>query len=167
MQHQIILLEGYYVMTIQYSINFSKQQAWHWLATSQGLAVWFPELSIEGEGNSAKLVFQMEDFREEMAILEYIEEQLIRYEWDQAVVAFELSGSDKEPVVTFTERIPADYHNDYGDATSELAGWSIHNERLAAWMKGEKPPTIKDIHPLWEARIKQICQQLHESEIEE
>ena len=166
MQHQMILQDGYYLMTIQYPINFSKAQAWHWLATSQGLDIWFPELSIEGEGDSAKIVFSMGDFREEMAILEFYEEQLIRYEWDQAVVAFEISGSDKEPQVTFTERIPADYVNDYEDATNDLVGWSIHNERLAAWMKGKNPPAIKDIHPQWEAKIKEICQELQEDEKE-
>ncbi|MGQ7418807.1 hypothetical protein ACTGUK_00780 [Streptococcus suis] len=56
-----------YLLTISYTVQTSLVEAWDLLATDSGFARWFPQLRVEGD----KLIFEMEDFRENMDLLEY------------------------------------------------------------------------------------------------
>ncbi len=58
---------GHYLLSICYSVSASLAESWDLLATDSGFARWFPQLRVEGD----KLIFEMEDFRETMDLLEY------------------------------------------------------------------------------------------------
>ncbi|MGQ7446806.1 hypothetical protein ACTGUT_07575 [Streptococcus suis] len=58
---------GHYLLSICYTVPANLAEAWDLLATNSGFVRWFPQLRVEGD----KLIFEMEDFRETMDLLEY------------------------------------------------------------------------------------------------
>lgn len=88
---------GHYLLSICYSVSASLTEAWDLLATDSGFARWFPQLRVEGD----KLIFEMEDFRENMDLLEYRKNEKIAYRWDSATVSFTLSQLENQTLITF------------------------------------------------------------------
>ncbi|BCK43223.1 hypothetical protein [Streptococcus suis] len=88
-----------YLLTISYTVQTSLAESWDLLATDSGFARWFPQLRVEGD----KLIFEMEDFRENMDLLEYRKNEKIAYRWDSATVSFTLSQLENQTLITFEE----------------------------------------------------------------
>ena len=80
MKVQLNSLEKDYHLSIAYPVKADLAESWDLIASNAGFAKWFPQLRIEGD----KLIFEMEDFREEMENLAYQENQVIAYDWDGA-----------------------------------------------------------------------------------
>ena len=69
MKVQLNSLEKDYHLSIGYQVKADLAESWDLIASNAGFAKWFPQLRIEGD----KLIFEMEDFQEEMDLLAYQE----------------------------------------------------------------------------------------------
>ncbi|HEM4955341.1 TPA: ATPase [Streptococcus suis] len=134
-----------YLLTISYTVQTSLVEAWDLLATDSGFARWFPQLRVEGD----KLIFEMEDFRENMDLLEYRKNEKIAYRWDSATVSFTLSQLENQTLITFEERIPEDFGNEFANAQKDMTGWLVPNECIKKFLEGQEPPVCQPLQEKW------------------
>lgn len=144
MKSKIERLNGNYYLTIEY--KYSVEEPFQWFSTTEGFSKWFEELHIDND----KLVFLMDDFREEMDILSFIENKSVSYQWDQAKITFTVKSNS----IYFEEVIPVDYKNEFADSKKDMTGWCIHQERLSYLMNEKEAPEIEDIFNKWEAWVE-------------
>lgn len=133
MNVQLISLEKDYHLSIAYPVKADLAESWDLIASNAGFAKWFPQLRIEGD----KLIFEMEDFREEMELLTYQEEQVIAYDWDGARVSFQFENRDQGSYIHFEELIPKDFGNEFSNVAKDMTGWLVQNEFLSALLNGQ------------------------------
>ena len=136
MKVQLISLEKDYHLSIAYAVKADLAESWDLIASNAGFAKWFPQLRIEGD----KLIFEMEDFREEMDLLTYQEKQVIAYDWDGAKVSFHFEERDQGTDIRFEELIPKDFGNEFSNAQKDMTGWLVQNEFLSALLNGQEEP---------------------------
>ncbi|MEG3243861.1 SRPBCC domain-containing protein [Streptococcus suis] len=136
---------GHYLLSICYSVSASLTEAWDLLTTDSGFARWFPQLRVEGD----KLIFEMEDFRESMDLLEYRKNEKIAYTWDSATVSFTLSQLENQTLITFEERIPEDFGNEFANAQKDMTGWLVQNECIKKVLEGQEPPVRQPLQEKW------------------
>lgn len=134
-----------YLLTISYIVPAGLAETWNLLATDSGFARWFPQLRVEGD----KLVFEMEDFRETMDLLEYRKNEKIAYTWDSAIVSFTLSQLENQTLITFEERIPEDFGNEFANAQKDMTGWLVQNECIKKVLEGQEPPVRQPLQEKW------------------
>ncbi|HEL2052893.1 TPA: ATPase [Streptococcus suis] len=134
-----------YLLTISYIVQTSLVEAWDLLATDSGFARWFPQLRVEGD----KLIFDLEDFRESMDLLEYRKNEKIAYRWDSATVSFTLSQLENQTLITFEERIPEDFGNEFANAQKDMIGWLVQNECIKKVLEGQEPPVRQPLQEKW------------------
>ncbi|MDG4523481.1 ATPase [Streptococcus suis] len=115
------------------------------LATNSGFVRWFPQLRVEGD----KLIFEMEDFRENMDLLEYRKNEKIAYRWDSATVSFTLSQLENQTLITFEERIPEDFGNEFANAQKDMTGWLVQNECIKKVLEGQNLPVRQPLQEKW------------------
>lgn len=144
MKTDIEKASGNYHLTIEYPVSVT--EPFTWFSTTEGFSRWFDELHIE----NGKLVFLMDDFREEMDILSLVEKESVSYQWDQATVRF----TAKDNRVLFEEIIPVDCSNEFADSAQDMAGWCTHHERLSYIMNGREAPEVMDIVGKWESWVR-------------
>ncbi|HFR3769734.1 TPA: ATPase [Streptococcus suis] len=135
----------HYQLNVAYSVSASLTETWDLLATDAGFAKWFPELHIEGQ----KLVFEMEDFREEMDLLAYREPHEIVYTWDTARVGFILTEQEGGSHIAFEEIIPKDFGNEFATAEKDMTGWLVQHECIQALLEGAEVPEQKTLQEKW------------------
>lgn len=133
MKVQLISLEKDYHLSIGYQVKADLAESWDLIASNAGFAKWFPQLRIEGD----KLIFEMEEFREEMDLLAYQENQVIAYDWDGARVSFQFENRDQGSYIHFDELIPKDFGNEFSNAAKDMTGWLVQNEFLSALLNGQ------------------------------
>lgn len=136
---------GHYLLSICYSVSASLTEAWDLLATDSGFARWFPQLRVEGD----KLIFELEDFRETMDLLEYRKKEKIAYRWDSATDSFTLSQLENQTLITFEERIPEDFGNEFANAQKDMTGWLVQNECIKKFLEGKEPPVRQPLQEKW------------------
>ena len=129
-------LEKDYHLSIAYTVKADLAESWDLIASNAGFAKWFPQLRIEGD----KLIFEMDDFREEMEFLAYQENQVIAYDWDGAKVSFQFENRDQGSYIRFEELIPKDFGNEFSNAAKDMTGWLVQNEFLSALLNGQEEP---------------------------
>lgn len=143
MESKIERFNGSYKLSIEYDYNV--EEPFKWFSTTEGFSRWFEELHIEND----KLVFSMDDFREEMEIISFKDNESISYQWDEAVVKFTV----KDREIHFEEVIPVDYKNEFADSKKDMAGWCVHNERLSYLMNQKEAPEVTNLIEKWEAWV--------------
>ncbi|HEM2541344.1 TPA: ATPase [Streptococcus suis] len=141
---------GYYLLSICYSVSASLTETWDLLATNSGFARWFPQLRVEGD----KLIFEMEDFRETMDLLEYRKNEKIAYRWDSAIVSFTLSQLENQTLITFEERIPEDFGNEFANAQKDMTGWLVQNECIKKFLESQEPPVRQPLQEKWKTFLE-------------
>ncbi|MBY4966509.1 ATPase [Streptococcus suis] len=141
---------GHYLLSICYSVSASLVEAWNLLATNSGFVRWFPQLRVEGD----KLIFEMEDFRENMDLLEYRKNEKIAYRWDSATVSFTLSQLENQTLITFEERIPEDFGNEFANAQKDMTGWLVQNECIKKFLEGQEPPVRQPLQEKWKTFLE-------------
>lgn len=134
-----------YLLTISYIVPAGLAETWNLLATDSGFARWFPQLRVEGD----KLVFEMEGFREVMDLLEYRKNEKIAYRWDSAIVSFTLSQLENQTLISFEERIPEDFGNEFANAQKDMTGWLVQNECIKKVLEGQEPPVRQPLQEKW------------------
>ena len=145
MNVQLISLEKDYHLSIGYQIKADLAESWYLIASNAGFAKWFPQLRIEED----KLIFEMEDFREEMELLVYQENQVIAYDWDGAKVSFHFVERDQGTDIRFEELIPKDFGNEFSNAAKDMTGWLVQNEFLSALLNGQEEPDRAALRAKW------------------
>ncbi|WP_373713633.1 ATPase [Streptococcus sp.] len=145
MKVQLISLEKDYHLSIAYPVKADLAESWDLIASNAGFAKWFPQLRIEGD----KLIFEMEDFREEMELLTYQEEQVIAYDWDGARVSFQFENRDQGSYIHFEEVIPKDFGNEFSNAAKDMTGWLVQNEFLSERLNGQDVPDRAVLRAKW------------------
>ncbi|HEL2554158.1 TPA: ATPase, partial [Streptococcus suis] len=138
-----------YLLSICYSVSASLAESWDLLATNSG-ARWFPQLRVEGD----KLIFEMEDFREVMELLEYRKNEKIAYRWDSATVSFTLSQLENQTLITFEERISEDFGNEFANAQKDMTGWLVQNECIKKILGGQEPPVRQPLQEKWKTFLE-------------
>ena len=145
MNVQLISLEKDYHLSIGYQVKADLAESWDLIASNAGFTKWFPQLRIEGD----KLIFEMEDFREEMELLTYQEEQVIAYDWDGAKVSFQFENRDQGSYIHFEEVVPKDFSNEFSNAAKDMTGWLVQNEFLSALLNGQDVPDWAALRAKW------------------
>ena len=145
MKVQLISLEKDYHLSIAYPVKADLAESWDLIASNAGFAKWFPQLRIEGD----KLVFEMEDFREEMDLMAYQENQVIAYDWDGAKVSFQFENRDQGSYIHFEEVIPKDFGNEFSNAAKDMTGWLVQNEFLSELLNGQEEPDRAALRAKW------------------
>lgn len=145
MKISITTTSTHYQLNVAYSVSASLTETWDLLATDAGSAKWFQELHIEGQ----KLVFEMEDFREEMDLLAYREPHEIVYTWDTARVGFILTEQEGGSHIAFEEIIPKDFGNEFATAEKDMTGWLVQHECIQALLEGAEVPEQKTLQEKW------------------
>ena len=138
-------LEKDYHLSIAYTVKADLAESWDLIASNAGFAKWFPQLRIEGD----KLIFEMEDFREEMDLLAYQENQVIAYDWDGARVSFQFENRDQGSYIHFEEVIPKDFGNEFSNAAKDMTGWLVQNEFLSELLNGQEEPDRAALRAKW------------------
>ena len=133
MKVQLISLEKDYHLSIGYQVKADLAESWDLIASNAGFTKWFPQLRIEGD----KLIFEMDDFREEMELLAYQENQVIAYDWDGARVSFQFENRDQGSYIHFDELIPKGFGNEFSNVAKDMTGWLVQNEFLSALLNGQ------------------------------
>ena len=145
MKVQLISLEKDYHLSIAYAVKADLAESWDLIASNAGFAKWFPQLRIEGD----KLIFEMEDFREEMDLLACQENQVIAYDWDGARVSFQFENRDQGSYIHFEELIPKDFGNEFSNTAKDMTGWLVQNEFLSALLNGQEEPDRAALRAKW------------------
>lgn len=120
------------------------------LATNSGFARWFPQLRVEGD----KLVFEMENFRETMDLLDYQPYEEIAFSWDIASVSFSLNRQEQETLIIFVEEIPVDFGNEFADAKKDMTGWLVQNDCIKKILEGQDLPARQPLQEKWSAFLE-------------
>ena len=136
MKVQLNSLEKDYHLSIGYLVKADLAESWDLIASNVGFAKWFPQLRIEED----KLIFEMEDFREEMDLMAYQENQVIAFDWDGAKVTFQFEKRDQGCYIHFEEVIPKDFGNEFSNAAKDMTGWLVQNEFLSERLNGQEEP---------------------------
>ena len=145
MKVQLISLEKDYHLSIGYQVKADLAESWDLIASNAGFTKWFPQLWIEGD----KLIFEMDDFREEMEFLAYQENQVITYDWDGARVSFQFENRDQGSYIHFEEVIPKDFGNEFSNAAKDMTGWLVQNEFLSERLNGQEEPDRAALRAKW------------------
>lgn len=151
MKVQLISLEKDYHLSIAYPVKADLAESWDLIASNAGFAKWFPQLRIEGD----KLIFEMEEFREEMDLLAYQENQVIAYDWDGARVSFQFENRDQGSYIRFEELIPKDFGNEFSNAAKDMTGWLVQNEFLSALLNGQEEPGRAALRAKWSTFVEE------------
>lgn len=138
-----------YKLRIDYAVGASLLDSWNLLASNQGFAKWFPQLTLEAKKNPQQLLFQEGDFREGMAILAYKKQEKIAYQWDSAVVTFTFKEVGETSHIFFEEVIPKDFGNDWTNAQKDMTGWLVQNETLLAILNGDTEIDVNLAREKW------------------
>jgi len=141
----LMSLEKDYHLSIGYLVKADLAESWDLIASNAGFAKWFPQLRIEGD----KLIFEMEDFREEMDLLTYQENQVIAYDWDGAKVSFQFENRNQGSYIRFEEVIPKDFGNEFSNAAKDMTGWLVQNEFLSERLNGQDVPDRAALRAKW------------------
>ena len=151
MKVQLISLEKDYHLSIGYQLKADLAESWDLIASNAGFTKWFPQLWIEGD----KLIFEMDDFREEMEFLAYQENQVITYDWDGARVSFQFENRDQGSYIHFEEVIPKDFGNEFSNAAKDMTGWLVQNEFLSALLNGQEEPGRAALRAKWSTFVEE------------
>ena len=145
MKVQLISLEKDYHLSNAYAVKADLAESWDLIASNAGFTKWFPQLRIEED----KLVFAIDDFRQEMELLAYQENQVIAYDWDGARVSFQFENRDQGSYIHFEELIPKDFGNEFSNAAKDMTGWLVQNEFLSALLNGQEEPDRAALRAKW------------------
>lgn len=108
---------------LQSTIHASKETIFQYLATTEGISQWFPQLSFKQEDNQLYLLFDMGDGTfEKMKVYELKKDEKIVFEWAGGDVAFQLSDTDEGTLLKLKETLPLSF----GTVSQDFTGWYFH-----------------------------------------
>ena len=102
--------------------------------------------------------FDMEDFHEIMPIILKKEMEIIKFEWSNAVVKFEIRNEGNKSRVSFKEIIPMEFKGN--DPLNDMVGWTIYMTRLEKIFNNEKAEEVESLIKPCEEKIKKLDEEL-------
>lgn len=99
-------------------IDADKKDIFHYLATTEGISLWFPQLSIEEK----QVLFDMGDgMFEKMKLLDYKTDDHISYEWAAGKIEFKLADSSTGTQLILEEELPVNFTA----IAEDFTGWYV------------------------------------------
>ncbi len=108
--------------TLALTIQATKKEVFHYLATTEGISTWFPQLSINNDGNEQAVLFDMGDgMFEKMKLLDYKTDEHISYEWAAGKIEFKLADSSTGTQLILEEELPVNFTA----IAEDFTGWYV------------------------------------------
>lgn len=108
--------------TLALTIQATKKEVFHYLATTEGISTWFPQLSINNDGNEQAVLFDMGDgMFEKMKLLDYKTDEHISYEWAAGKIEFKLVDSSTGTQLILEEELPVNFTA----IPEDFTGWYV------------------------------------------
>lgn len=103
-------------------INAGKKEVFHFLATTEGISTWFPQLSINEDDDEQQVLFDMGDGTfEKMKLLDYKTDEHISYEWAAGKIEFTLVESNDGTQLVLEEELPTNFNA----IPEDFTGWYV------------------------------------------
>lgn len=120
-------------------IQAEAKTVFHYLATTEGISNWFPQLSIDLTDEEQALLFDLGDGTfEKMALLDYSTNEQISYEWASGRVEFHLEKVDNGTQLILTETMPLDFKG----LPYDFAGWYVQMQNVKSVSETGEPAKI-------------------------
>lgn len=108
--------------TLSTIIQKNRKAVFNLLATTEGIASWFPQLSLSRENDEQFVQFDMGDGTfEKMQLLDYKTNEHISYEWAQGKIEFQLNEVNDETELILIETLPRDFNA----IPEDFTGWYV------------------------------------------
>ena len=108
--------------TLSLLIEATKKEVFHYLATTEGISTWFPQLSIKEEDDEQAVLFDMGDGTfEKMKLLDYKTDEHISYEWAAGKIEFKLKDADEGTLLVLEEELPVNFNA----IPEDFTGWYV------------------------------------------
>ncbi|MGO4548841.1 SRPBCC family protein [Paenibacillus sp. 2TAB23] len=141
-----------YEVRFERDFKHSPESVWAWLTENDKLVQWFSELRVQDLREGGVITFDMQDGTfEELAILEFKEQEVLAFAWDKDQVRFELIPEFDgcrlvlvEKLITITAHTPRD-----------IAGWDVCLDVIQSLMDGSAAINRK---ASWQTKYEQYVQ---------
>lgn len=116
-------------------IDADKKEIFHYLATTEGISLWFPQLSIEDK----LVLFDMGDgIFEKMQLLDYKTDDHISYEWATGQIEFRLENATDGTQLILEETLPVDF----AAIPEDFTGWFVQMQNIKSVAEKGSSATI-------------------------
>ena len=116
-------------------IDADKKEIFHYLATTEGISLWFPQLSIEDK----LVLFDMGDgIFEKMQLLDYKTDDHISYEWATGQIEFRLENDTDGTQLILEETLPVDF----AAIPEDFTGWFVQMQNIKSVAEKGSSATI-------------------------
>lgn len=116
-------------------IDADKKEIFHYLATTEGISLWFPQLSIEDK----LVLFDMGDgIFEKMQLLDYQTNDHISYEWATGQIEFKLESATDGTQLIVEETLPVDF----AAIPEDFTGWFVQMQNIKSVAETGSSATI-------------------------
>ncbi len=116
-------------------IDADKKEIFHYLATTEGISLWFPQLSIEDK----LVLFDMGDgIFEKMQLLDYKTDDHISYEWATGQIEFRLESATDGTQLILEETLPVDF----AAIPEDFTGWFVQMQNIKSVAETGSSATI-------------------------
>lgn len=116
-------------------IDADKKEIFHYLATTEGISLWFPQLSIEDK----LVLFDMGDgIFEKMQLLDYKTDDHISYEWATGQIEFKLESATDGTQLILEETLPVDF----AAIPEDFTGWFVQMQNIKSVAETGSSATI-------------------------
>ena len=116
-------------------IDADKKEIFHYLATTEGISLWFPQLSIEDK----LVLFDMGDgIFEKMQLLDYQTNDHISYEWATGQIEFKLESATDGTQLILEETLPVDF----AAIPEDFTGWFVQMQNIKSVAETGSSATI-------------------------
>ncbi len=145
-----------YVVKFNHPLSHSVEAVWAVLTENEKLQKWMNNLEIIDLRKNGKIRFNMNDGTDasmEITITDYVESEVLEFDWGKDTVRFELSPTSSGSILVLVESI-----RELTEHTpKDLAGWHVCLNLLSDLLNG----TVHEAFPMeewqkWFAEYKQL-----------
>ena len=142
-----------FIATFERYINHPKVNVWEMLTQNDRLSLWFDELRVAELKKGGYLTFNMGDGSfERMDIIDFEEQSIIEFTWDDNFVRFELIEESGGCNLVLIERI-----NEITEQTmKDLAGWHVCLDVIISILDGEKIEDRIEDWKVWYEKYREL-----------
>lgn len=113
--------------TLSTIIQASKEDVFFYLATTEGISSWFPQLSITKEKEEAFVLFDLGDNTfEKMSLIDYQTDTYIAFEWASGKIEFQLEQEKEGTRLILKETLPLSFNA----IPEDFTGWYVQMKQI-------------------------------------
>lgn len=125
--------------TLSLLIKATKKEVFHYLATTEGISAWFPQLSIKEEDDEQAVLFDMGDGTfEKMKLLDYKTDEHISYEWAAGKIEFRLDDAEEGTMLVLAEELPSNFTA----IAEDFTGWYVQMQNIKSVSETNAPAKL-------------------------